>query len=172
MDGNLLLIGKVTKPHGIRGKIRIISYAESIDTFLNLDSLYLKDKSGAIVPLHIQSVSPSKGVFILAVNEIDSIDAAKEVRGCDLFMDRTKLPELPDGEYYQRELIGLDVVTTEGVQLGKIRDILPTGSNDVFIVRNKKTEHMIPYLKDVVKSIDLDKGLMVVEPYENMIEGL
>lgn len=166
MDDNLLLIGKISKPHGVAGRVKTVSYAESAETFRKLSTLHLKGKDGSFHLLHINSVGSSGGLMLLGFDEIRSREEAKGLAGCELFVDKEKLEELPEGEYYRHQLIGLDVMTAEGVHLGKIKGIIETGSNDVLVVRKGETEHLVPALKDVIRDIDLEKGQMVIEPIE------
>jgi 16S rRNA processing protein RimM len=79
------------------------------------------------------------------------------------------LHHLPEGQYYTFQLIGLDVVTTEGKRIGQITDIMSTPSNDVYIVEGKRGEILIPAIEDVVKSIDLKKGKIVIEAIEGLL---
>ena len=78
---------------------------------------------------------------------------------------------LPDGSYYHFQIVGLTVFTVDGVPLGEVVDILETGSNDVYVIRDDEgKEHLLPALKDVVKDIDLEKGLMLVQPLPGLLE--
>ncbi len=78
------------------------------------------------------------------------------------------VPQLPDGEYFHFQLLGLRVLTQEGEDLGRIRDILVTGANDVYVVSGPAGEVLVPALVDVIVNVDLDQGIMVV----NLPEGL
>jgi 16S rRNA processing protein RimM len=77
---------------------------------------------------------------------------------------------LLQGQYYTFQLIGLKVLTTDGEYLGQIADIMTTASNDVYIVKGKRGEILIPAIEDVVKSIDLEKGEMVIEAIEGLLD--
>ena len=170
MHNNLLIIGKVLKPHGIGGKVKVLNYTDSPDIFYEADKLYLKEKNGTVTILHINGVSSHKGNVLLGADEIGSVERAEEIRNCYILAEKTSLKKLPDGEYYQYELIGLDVFLVSGENLGKIEEILPTGSNDVLIVRKGPKEHLVPALKDVIKEMDFEKRKMFIEPIDGMIE--
>jgi 16S rRNA processing protein RimM len=75
---------------------------------------------------------------------------------------------LPDGEYYWKDVIGLDIVTEDGRRLGYVKTILPTGSNDVYVCNGDEGEILIPALDDVIRKIDIGKGLMVVRLPEGL----
>ncbi len=170
MGEELLLIGKITKPHGIGGKLRVASYAGDLETFQNLSGIYLKKKDGKTDLHQIASASQGNGFVILELDGITDRSMAEGVSGSDLFMKREELRELPEGEYYHIDLIGLDVITEEGVLLGRISEVFPTGSNDVFVVKKGKTEHLIPVIKDVIREVDIEGGKVIVHLLDNLIE--
>ena len=84
-------------------------------------------------------------------------------------IDETLLPEPEPGEYYQRDLIGMSVVTTEGQELGEVTAIIETGANDVFEIHGPLGEVLIPFINDVVIEIDTQKGLITVDPLEGLL---
>ena len=111
-----------------------------------------------------------KGQVILKLATIDSVEAAQALSGRFLEVPLSKLHPLPADEYYRFQLIGLDVLTTGGELLGQIAKILPTGSNDVYVVPTEGGELLIPAIDDVVKSVDLGKACMVIEVIEGLLD--
>ncbi|MBN1662193.1 MAG: 16S rRNA processing protein RimM [Deltaproteobacteria bacterium] len=164
----LLEIGKVVRCHGLKGRVKCVSYLDSEENLQSLDEVFIRQADGLTKPLTLKHIDIGKKSFILAVSGIDDVDAAKALLGCKLLMPVEKLMKLPEGEYYWRELIGLDVVTEEGRFLGKIREIFPTGSNDVYICDGGEREILLPAIADVIRRIDTEKGMMVVR----LMEGL
>jgi len=81
-----------------------------------------------------------------------------------------QLPETGDDEYYWKDLIGLSVVTCNGLWLGKITRIMETGANDVYLVKNGKQEYLIPAIADVIQRVDLTSGTMTITPLEGLLE--
>ena len=169
---DLILIGKLTKLHGIKGMLKLASFAESIDTFYDLDSIYLKKSDGSFIKEQIETISPHKTGALVSFTSVKGIEDAQKMIGDELYIEKECLEELPDGEYYRYELIGLEVITDQGIYLGKIEELLPTGSNDVFVVRKEGKENMIPATKEVIKDIDIAKGKMIIRPLEKMIKEL
>lgn len=165
----LILIGKLTKLHGIKGMLKLASFAESVDAFYDLDWIYLKMSNGSFVKEQIENIAPHKTGALISFKSVKGIEDAQKMVGRELYIEKEYLDELPDGEYYRYELIGLEVITDGGVHLGKIEDLIPTGSNDVFVVRGGGKEHMIPATKEVIRDIDIVKGEMIIEPLEKMI---
>ncbi|MDT8317693.1 MAG: ribosome maturation factor RimM [bacterium] len=167
---DLILIGKLTKLHGIKGMLKLASFAESIDAYCDLDSIYLKKNDGSFTKDQIEAISPHKTGAIVSLKSVKGIEDAQKLVGHELYIEKEQMKDLPAGEYYRYELIGLEVITDEGIHLGKIEDLLPTGSNDVFVVSKEGTENMIPATKEVIKDIDIARGEMIIRPLEKMIK--
>jgi 16S rRNA processing protein RimM len=164
----LLEIGKIIRCHGVKGRVKAVSYLESEENLQSLDEVYIKQADGAIKPFPVMQIEKDKKNIILAFQGIDDPAAAQPLVGSTLLMAVEKLVKLPEGEYYWRELIGLDVVTEEGRFLGQIKEIFPTGSNDVYICDGGEREILLPAIADVIRSIDIIKGMMIVR----LMEGL
>ncbi len=112
----------------------------------------------------------SLGIQVPRSEAVYSVEDAEKLRGQDLTIPSSELSRLPEGQYYTFQIIGLDVLTTDGEHLGQIVDIMATASNDVYIVEGKRGKILIPAIEDVVKSIDLDKGEMVIEAIEGLLD--
>ncbi|MFH2011215.1 MAG: ribosome maturation factor RimM [Pseudomonadota bacterium] len=170
MKNGLLVIGKIVNTHGIQGKLKISSYAESPEVFISHEFFYIKDKNGDFKEYKITNVEPHKNSVLLKFNGISSISDAEKLVGSSIFIEKNKLDTLPEGEYYWFEIIGIEVFTDEGTFLGKVERILQTGSNDVYIVRNEEKEYLIPAIADVVTNIDVIKKVMIIHPLEGLFE--
>ena len=97
-------------------------------------------------------------------------DVAEALRGSSIAVDKADLPAKSPGEFYHYEAIGCEVVTTDGRRLGLIEEVLATGANDVWIVRDGEIEVLVPVIEDVVKSMDLDARRMVVEAVPGLLD--
>ena len=168
MDKDLILIGRISKPQGIKGGIRAISYADSPDIYREIPHIYLKKKDDSISPLKISRVSTVKGAVILNFEGFKDRNSTEDIIGCELYIERSFLPPPPKDEYYHVDLIGLDVFTTAGQLLGKICEVMQTGGSDVFVVKKGKEEHLIPAIKDVIVEVDIDGGKVIIEAMEGM----
>lgn len=166
---NLLLIGKVVRPHGIRGELKIEAYSESPSTFSKGRRLYFYTAEGKLEEKEIISVRAHKRFFLIKVKDIDDRNRAEEYRNVEVYIEKDIL-EKEEGEYFWYELIGLNVYLISGECIGKIEHILPTGSNDVYVVRGEEKEYLIPAIEDVVKEIDIEAKKMVIEPLEGLLE--
>jgi 16S rRNA processing protein RimM len=105
---------------------------------------------------------------LLTLEGIDSRNLADSLKGCELLIKRTELPELEENTYFWEDIIGLSVYTADDVFLGRIESIIETGSNDVYVVKDGKNEVLVPAMESVVLKIDLDQKTMKV----NLPEGL
>jgi 16S rRNA processing protein RimM len=159
-----LIVGRILAPWGIRGEVKVEVLTDFPQRFAPGKAVYLNTG-----PLEIERCRYHKHHLILKLVTVDSIEAAEKLRGQALTIPSSELYPLPEGQYYTFQLIGLKVVTTKGQTLGRVTDIMSTGSNDVYIVEGKRGEILIPAIEDVVKSIDLQKGKMVVEAIEGLL---
>ncbi len=167
---NLLLAGKVERPHGRDGRIRIRSYLQSAKTFLQSGTIFLKPRSGGTRAFTVSSVKPHKNTFLLTLKGLDTLKEAEEYKDALLFIRRDTLVREEKNEYFWVELIGLKVYLKKGEYIGTIHHILPTGANDVYVVRDGETEVLVPAIHDVVKEINLDDGKMIIDAMEGLLE--
>ena len=159
-----LIVGRILAPWGIRGEVKVQVMTDFPERFAPGKLVFLDGH-----PLEIESCRPHKQHLNIKLATIDSIEAAERIRGHDLTVPSSELYPLPQGQYYAFQLIGLDVFTKEGEYLGLITDIMSTASNDVYIVRGKGSEILIPAIEDVVKSIDLEKRQVVIEAIDGLL---
>jgi len=161
-------IGKITGFHGFKGTLKLQSYVESMDFFKPETQICVRSINGEIFHLTIDWIKPHKKGFLLLFKEACSFDECRRLVHAELLVERQKMPEPEEDDYYWVDLIGLSVFTMEGVFLGILENIFSTGSNDVFVVKNEKTEKLIPALESVVKKIDLVGKTMTVELPEGL----
>jgi 16S rRNA processing protein RimM len=166
----LLLVGKVIKPHGVKGLISVWSYARTIESFLYSDTVFFKQEHQEPVKYTVLDVSPHKNRFLMRVKGVESFEAADSLRGSDILVDKKHLVKNSNDEYFWFELIDMKVYLDSGRYLGVIKEILPTGSNDVYVVKQDDSEFLIPAIHDVVKKIDLNKDEMIIRAIDGLID--
>ena len=158
----LVPLGKVLKPHGIRGELKIFPYGETLGEMELGEKLLVVEDAGRR-ELTLLRVRAQNRVWIAQFEELKNIDEARALAGKDLFVGGDRLPPLEEGEYYHFQLIGLSVVTKEGTTLGTLSSIFQTGSNDVYVVDTGGEELLIPAIEDVVCQVDLENGKLIVD---------
>ncbi len=156
------MIGRIVGAHGTGGVCKIVSYAESLAVFESGDPLFVETDDNRLQTLEVLWVKPHSKGALMALNGVSDRDAAEKLRGAALFVDKRRLPALETESYYWFELIGMEVFTQDGLFLGRLESILPTGSNDVYVVRQADRETLVPALASVVRRIDTDRRRMEV----------
>ena len=169
---DILPIGKIVGVHGIAGNVKIYSYAESLSVFSPGTVLLARHYKGGERTYSIKWAKQHTRTVLLSLKEIESRPQAEAIVGSELYIEKNRLPELKNGDYYWFDIIGLSVFTVEGEYVGRVASIMPTGSNDVYIVKDvaggRQKETLIPALVSVVVSIDLEKKTMQVDLPEGL----
>jgi 16S rRNA processing protein RimM len=158
-----ITVGEVLGAWGLKGAFRVRSTTDFPERFDTGEIVYIAGE-----PHTIQSTCWQKDGVVITVDGIDTPEAAAKLRRKTLDIPQECLKKLPKGTYYHFQIIGLEVITTGGAVLGKVTDILNCG-NDVYVVKGEGKEVLIPATKDVIKSIDLKKGQMIIEPIEGLL---
>jgi 16S rRNA processing protein RimM len=171
MQDQFITIGRVSGLHGLRGNLRIHYYNERRSDFLSYQKLYLKDKEGRVQPYEIQEAKIHKKCISARLKGCEGIVDAEKFIGASVLVKRENLPPLEEGEYYWFEIIGMDVVTDDGRALGRVKSILPSGSNDVYLVQRAEGEWLIPATEEIILRVDREKGQMVIHLIEGLLEG-
>jgi 16S rRNA processing protein RimM len=164
------LVGKIVGAHGVKGTSKISVYVESLSIFEPGTAILICRPDGSEARYEIDWVKPHSRGALLALKEITNRDQAKALIGSELFIQRARLPKLEDGAYYWFDLIGLKVYTRDDQYLGRLDSIIETGANDVYVVNKDDREILIPALKSVVRSIDIESKIMRVELPEGLEE--
>lgn len=157
-----IVIGKIIAPHGVRGEFRLMPLTENPERYLEMKKLLLENGK----ELTINSARFHKNMVLIKTEEITSMDEAELLRGQNVVVNTADLPPLEQGRFYVADLIGFAVVTMENADVGKLSDVITTGSNDVFVVKNAAgKEIMIPAIDTHIKEIDTkSRTIKVVLP--------
>ncbi len=167
---DFLLIGKITGAHGIKGTSKAFFYSESLSAIESDSLVLLKNSQNQEKTYEIKWVKPHSRNFLLSLKGISCREEAEALIGSGLFIKKEKLTELEDGTYYWFDIIGLNVYTIEDKYLGCVEAIIPTGSNDVYVVKDAaiNSEILIPALESI--ALDIDKNLNIMRV--DLPEGL
>jgi 16S rRNA processing protein RimM len=170
-----LSIGKITKPIGIKGLVKVISLSDFPERFFECEKVYLYDeKKGSFIfnvpdnsyDFEMRECNAGNSFFRIGFKHYEKIEDVAPLVGSLLMIDEKDRVELPEGQYYYYELIGADLYDGDAY-VGKIESIVDYGSGDLFKVINDGMEILIPYRSEFVKEIDLASNKVVVE----LIEG-
>lgn len=153
-----ITIGRVGAPHGIKGEVRIIPLTDFIERFEGMTEVMVGDEL-----LSIDSVRFHNARILMRFNDYASRERAGLLTGKLLTVKKEDAAPLKAGEFYTFDIIGLEVFSVDGKRLGRVENVLRTGSNDVYEARGEEKSVLIPALKSVVKEIDLEGGRMVVD---------
>lgn len=161
-----LVVGRLQRPHGLKGEILMGVMTDFPERIQPEGTLYIGNQHE---PLKILSRREHTKGMLLQFEDYDSRETVAALTNREVFVRADDRPALPEGEYYQHQLIGLQVVTDEGQSLGTLVEFLETGANDVYIVRGAAGKDiLLPAIDEVVLGIDLEAGEIRV----HLMEGL
>jgi len=156
-DDGTVVIGRLHGPFGVRGWIRVESFTEVENDILSYQPWLIAGRE-----LRVAESKPHGRGLVVRLDSIDDRDVAAELKGTDIVVSSALLPDPEEGAFYWRDLTGLDVVTPDGVSLGTVTALLETGANDVMVVDGER-ERLVPWIDDVVQSVDLASRQIVVD---------
>lgn len=163
-----IVIGKITKPKGIKGEVKVVPLTDNPERFKLLTEVQLDGERFKSAVLEIERCSLSAKAVILKLRGIETRNQAEELKGCYITIQEEQTVPLKEGNYFIHQIVGLTAVDENGEMLGKVIDIRPNPGNDIFVIEKDSKEFLIPAVKEIVTDIDLDKGRIVI----NNIEGL
>lgn len=162
-----IVIGKIGAPYGVKGWVKITTYTDEKEGVFSYSPWLL----GEVDKEYIVDVwrTHNKGVVAKLIG-VESRDDAESIKNLDISIKAEKLPQLTDGDYYWRDLVGMQVVTEAGYDLGAVKELFETGSNDVMLIRANpndafgQKERMVPFLFDqVIKHVDMQARTIKVD---------
>ncbi|WP_373389036.1 ribosome maturation factor RimM [Pseudomonas alcaligenes] len=164
---DLVVLGKITSVHGVRGEVKIYSFTDPIDNLLDYRHWTLK-RDGEVKQVELVSGRLQGRVLVAKLKGLDDREVARTYAGFDICVPREQLPDLEDGEFYWHQLEGLKVIDLQGQLLGRIDHLLETGANDVMVVKPcagslDDRERLLPYTEQCVQQVDLAAGEMRVD---------
>lgn len=154
-------LGKILKPQGIRGEVKVEAYTDDFSRFDYLQFVFLR-QAGEMRKVTVESKRTDHAFAYLKLQGVDDRNAAELLRGQYLYIDRKNAAKLPEGRHYIEDMIGLEVVDSDGEFLGLLAEVIQTGAADVFRVSGKRG-CMFPSTPQVVLDIDIDAGSILVD---------
>jgi 16S rRNA processing protein RimM len=169
-EKNLFPIGRVVKPHGVKGRVKVEYFGEDLRRLSLYREVFIEDEKGKPESYEVLEAIPQPPRLILRLRGIEKIEETEHLIGKEILIEKEALPKLGEGEYYWVDVLEMKVETEEGKRIGKVREILPTGANDVYVIEGKRGEILLPATKEVIQSIDLKRGVMKVVRMEGLWE--
>ena len=167
---NMLRVGVVTSTHGVRGEVKVFPTTDDAKRFKKLKTVILDTGKGQTA-LEIEQVKFFKNMVILKFKGYDNINDVETWRQKDLLITREQAVALKPDEYFITDLIGLTVVNEEEAVLGRVKDVLETGANDVYVVElTGGKELLLPAIKDCILNVDLEGGRMKVHVLDGLMD--
>jgi len=161
-DEKWVLVGRIVGLSGVQGELKLESYTEPRTQIFRYQPWLLKSASGESEISGCRGRAQGRGI-VATLPEVEDRDQAARFVGSEIWVRRSALPRSKRGEFYWADLEGLEVVTVEGVTLGKVSHLVATGANDVLVVSGER-ERLIPFvLDDYVKAVDFDAGRITVD---------
>ena len=167
-----LAVGRIVRPHGIRGELRVhvlTGYPER----LGQHTCFYVTPPGhpeAAQRYPVENMRWHRRTLLLKLGGCDDRNAAERLRDMLVQIPIEEAVPLEEGEYYHFQLIGVQVETEDGEQLGQVAEVLETDAHDVYAVRGRRGEMLLPAVDDVVLELDLDRRQMVVRLLPGMSE--
>jgi len=165
-----LVVAELGKPQGLRGEITGRLFGVTPEELLGIEGLTLRDPAGRERPVRVESIRPRKLGWVLALDAVADRTAAEAHRGSELLARRADLPPPAEGEWLVADLVGLEVETDTGENLGRLEEVLLLPANDVVVVRGPRGEVLLPVLPDVIVRVETEAGRMVVRVPPGLIE--
>ncbi|AZB42917.1 ribosome maturation factor RimM [Bacillus sp. FJAT-42376] len=174
METKWFNVGKIVNTHGIRGEVRVVSVTDfPEERYQAGKKIFIfgeKDTAPKEV-VEIESHRKHKNFDLLTFKGYPNINDVEPFKGMVIRIPESELTELDEHEFYFHEIIGCTVFTDDGKEIGKVREILTPGANDVWVIkRPRRKDALIPYIKEVVKEIDPTNKKIVITPMEGLID--
>lgn len=170
MPVRFIEIGKICKPHGLKGDMKVYPSSPDLSLFREIPCAYLAGPEGRreVVISKVQAL----GKFaLLHLEGVDTIEDAEALVGKVLELPEDAFPKLPEGEYYQFQILGLNVHAESGDWLGVVEEIIETGSNDVYEVKGQSGKaFLMPAIRQVIRKIDLDEKKIIIHVMEGLLD--
>lgn len=162
-----LQVGTIIKTHGIRGEVKVYPLTDDVNRFKQLKEVILEPEKDNVI-LEIEGVKFFKNLVILKFKDYDNINDVEIHVKKGIYVTRENAVECEEDEYFVADLIGLNVITDENEEFGKVKDVIHTGANDVYVIEHMDKEVLLPAIKQCIKDISIKDNKMIV----HLMKGL
>lgn len=163
-NDDLVVMGRLGRPVGLKGQVKLYPFSKDISQLIDYQPWYMKNSQDSWQIVDCSDVTLRDKFLLVSIKGVLSKEAAQALTHNEIAVPRTALPVLPEGEYYWRDLIGLQVVNADGCPFGLVTELMETGANDVLIVKLGDKKRLIPFLLDeFILSIDITNKMITVD---------
>ena len=159
---DMVVVGRFGPPFGVKGWLNVISYTDPTTNLADYRPWFV-ERAGQWVPINVDHLKPHRNGFVVQVDGVDDRDVALRYSGKSIGVPESALPATEEDEYYWKDLIGLAVEDPSGRPLGAVSGLIETGANDVIVVRGASGDTLIPFVRHVVTTVDLERRRIVVD---------
>ncbi len=164
-----LLIGEIVAPFGMRGQVKVRSYTDRVDHLRRRIRFVYLSPEWQQVPLK-NVIEHKPGMLVMTLSGVTKREQAEDLRGTEVAIRRQEAAPLDEDEYFIHQLYGLTVVNEAGETLGRVREVMETGANEVLVVqREGQADALIPMIRDVVQELDMPNQRVVIRPLEGLL---
>jgi 16S rRNA processing protein RimM len=163
-EPEFIIVGTIISPWGLHGQIKVDVETDFPQRFSSSSQVFINGQARII-----ENAIWRKGRVIIKIEGIDTEDEAERITGAPVEIHHSQLFALDEGEYYHFQLVGLRVETTDGDFIGEISEILTMASADVYVVKGKEGDILIPAIDEIVKSVNPEQGILVIEPVDGLL---
>ena len=165
----LLQVGVITQPHGVRGEVKVFPTTDDPVRFKKLKKVIL-DTGKEKLDLEVEHVKFFKQFVIVKFKEFDNINDIERYKRCPLLVTRENAAPREEDEYFVADMIGMKVITEDGTEFGTLSDVMETGANDVYVIDSKEHgEVLMPAIKECVLNVDMESGIITVHLMNGLI---
>ena len=163
-----LEIGIVSRPHGITGEVKVKTSPEFLESLQGVKHVYLDESSDGTI---LVSQRIHQNAILIKLAGVNTRTAAEGLRGKRIRIKTLELPRLHDGQYYSHELVGMRVLDESAIELGVLQEVLATGSNDVYVIKQPNgKELLLPAIESVIRAMNLETATMTVVLPPGLVE--
>lgn len=162
-------VGQIVNTQGLKGEVRVYPFTDDIDRFDELEAFYLgKDLNNL---WNVERVRYKGNMVIMKIKDIDTVEQAEKLKNKFMYVSREESRDLEDGEFFIADMIGMNVFTVDGEEVGVLNDVLQYAANDVYVIKGKENkEYLIPAVMKFVPTIDMEERKMIIDPITGMLD--
>jgi 16S rRNA processing protein RimM len=167
---DVIAIGRISKPIGTRGEVKILPLTDDSQRFLNVSSVWVGHDATDAEVKKIRKVRLDARQVVAKFDGIESVEEAEKIRDKYLFVQKEDIVKLQKGTYFVDDVIGCEVVTEEEINVGVITDLLSLPMNDVWVVKNGTKEILLPAVKAIIRQVDIEQKRITIHALDGLLE--